>query len=228
MDTSKLLSIIVGGLFLVWAVLVLLFGGDRYMKWHFFNADRNGYDNIRLKLALVLFLAVLGLWGVLGGIMENADTLVFILSVVGLIILFCFFLMRKRTDVHNVEPASRKQVLEGICGALIGVSGVELIARILDKGHYRIEYWVVMAGFFAAGVVGAILLLRKVPQNELDTRRDVVRTLYGCICASFISLFLLDVFNQKHHSPVTWIILASISVLLFLGPRLKIKNNEEE
>ena len=96
MDKLSLVLVILGGLVLVWALLILLFGGDKYMKWCLGNEDESKYDKKKLKIVHVSFLAFIGIWAVLAGLIEsNSQTLLIILSV-GTIVIASFFRLTKK------------------------------------------------------------------------------------------------------------------------------------
>ena len=227
MDASRLFSTIVGGFFLVWAVFVLIFGDDRYLKWHFWSIEESGYDKKRAKNILLLALTIMGLWGVFGGVMGKMKTPFLILLLI-LFFIFLFSLTRKETNHQVPDISKRGYGLEAFSGAMIGSSGYLLTVGILDKEHHSMEFWIIMAMLFVAGILGAILLLKKNSENELRIRWNRVRTFESAFFAGLTGLLLVDIFEQKHHSLVTWIILVSISVLLYLGPRLFIKNKEKD
>ncbi|SKC53426.1 hypothetical protein SAMN06298214_1237 [Bacteroidales bacterium WCE2004] len=59
--TIQTLSIIFGAIFLVWALLVWLFAGEKYMKWFLRYHKEGNHDLKRFKLVHGLILCLTGL-----------------------------------------------------------------------------------------------------------------------------------------------------------------------
>lgn len=56
MSSISVFSIVSAALFVVWAVLVWVFGGEKYMKWFFQFRHVNLYDIRKFKIVHILFL----------------------------------------------------------------------------------------------------------------------------------------------------------------------------
>ena len=96
MGILRLILFILGGLFLVWALLVLLFGGDKYMKWYLRNVDESKYDQKKVKVFHVSLLTFIGICGILFALMESKTQIPFIiLSVCTIVIAFFSRLTKK-------------------------------------------------------------------------------------------------------------------------------------
>ena len=96
MDKFRLILLILGGLFLVWALLALLFGGDKYMKWYLRNIDESKYDQKKVKVFHVSLLTFIGICGILAGLMESNTRIPFIILSVGTIVMASFFRLTKK------------------------------------------------------------------------------------------------------------------------------------
>lgn len=56
MNSVKVFSIVCATLFVVWAVLVMLFGGEKYMRWYYQSRQVGKYDRKKFKIVHTLFL----------------------------------------------------------------------------------------------------------------------------------------------------------------------------
>ena len=91
MDILRLTLFIFGGLFLVWALLVLLFGGDKYIKWFHRNVEESKIDKKIAKVFHVSLLTYIGISGILAGFMESNTRIPFIILSVWTIVITLFF-----------------------------------------------------------------------------------------------------------------------------------------
>ena len=91
MDILRLTLFIFGGLFLVWALLVLLFGGDKYIKRFHRNVEESKIDKKKAKVFHVSLLTYIGISGILAGFMESNTRIPFIILSVWTIVITLFF-----------------------------------------------------------------------------------------------------------------------------------------
>ena len=84
MNSFRVFSIVFAALFVVWAVLVWLFGGEKYMKWFFQYRHVNQYDIRKFKIVHVLSILFAAVCMLLIGFCKSeyrfAVLMVFILS----------------------------------------------------------------------------------------------------------------------------------------------------
>ncbi len=85
--TIQTLSIIFGAIFLVWALLVWFFAGEKYMKWFLRYHKEGNYDLKRFKLVHSLVLVYAGaVFFLTGSLWETKSYIPLGLIAVGLII----------------------------------------------------------------------------------------------------------------------------------------------
>ena len=84
MSSIGIFSIVSAALFVVWAVLVWFFGGEKYMKWFFQFRHVNQYDKRKFKIVHVLFILLAAVCLLLVGFCKSeyrfAVLMVFLLS----------------------------------------------------------------------------------------------------------------------------------------------------
>ena len=56
MNAVAVFGIVAAALFVIWAALVWLFGGEKYKKWYYRYLHADKYDTRKFKLVHVLFL----------------------------------------------------------------------------------------------------------------------------------------------------------------------------
>ena len=96
MDILRLILFILGGLFLVWALLVFLFGGDKYIRWFHRNVEESEIDKKKAKVFHVSLLTYIGISGILAGFMESNTRIPFIILSIATIVIACLFRFTKK------------------------------------------------------------------------------------------------------------------------------------
>lgn len=94
MDNSTTFFLVLGSIFLAWAICVLLFSGDTYMKWYYL-ANYQKYDKRKFKAVHVASLALIGLGSFLFAFVETASqnkwlAIFFAILILHYILLFTF------------------------------------------------------------------------------------------------------------------------------------------
>lgn len=58
MSSVQVSSLVGSALFVLWAVLVLVFGGEKYMRWYYRYGHADKYDMKKFKFVHTLFLLI--------------------------------------------------------------------------------------------------------------------------------------------------------------------------
>ena len=58
MESFRVFSLVFAAFFVIWAVLVLVFGGEKYMRWYYRYGHADKYDMKKFKIVHTLFLLI--------------------------------------------------------------------------------------------------------------------------------------------------------------------------